>query len=300
MVRAARTIRRPRDDRDLGLVRDGGRPPASPGELELRHHGLDDRVAADRAPLAAGRLLAGRRAVGFEHHRLRRHVFLPVFGTLYLSAELAHALQLPAACRTSGLTLAPGGNPRTATLRIKLSRLELRAAARPDLASSADPDGDGVPNAIRQLPDCRQRFSGQRERRSGDRSRWETSAPVSIGPASGRSRIRILTASPMPATTACGIRILWRRAKRRRRMSIATESVTLASGSHRSFYRMGGSRSSAITSHSRRLPSKVAFFRIDFGRAGVLTCDAGFTGCTIDPSAVRVSLAGSSTTYPCH
>jgi hypothetical protein len=47
-------------------------------------------------------------------------------------------------------------------------------------------------------------------------------------------------------------------------------------------------------------PSKIAFFRIDFGRPGVLTCDAGFTGCTIDPSAVRVSLSGSTTTFPCH
>src|SRR5258706_9419164 len=57
-----------------------------------------------------------------------------------------------AACRTSGLTLAPGSDLRTATLRITLSRLELRAAARPDLSSSDDPDGDGIPNSADNYP----------------------------------------------------------------------------------------------------------------------------------------------------
>jgi hypothetical protein len=39
---------------------------------------------------------------------------------------------------------------------------------------------------------------------------------------------------------------------------------------------------------------------MDFGRTGVLTCDAGFTGCTIDPSALKVNLSGTTTTFDCH
>ena len=46
--------------------------------------------------------------------------------------------------------------------------------------------------------------------------------------------------------------------------------------------------------------SVVSFFRLDFGRPGVLTCDAGFTGCTIDPSALKLAKAGSTTTFDCH
>jgi hypothetical protein len=46
--------------------------------------------------------------------------------------------------------------------------------------------------------------------------------------------------------------------------------------------------------------SKVSLFRMDFGRPGVLTCDAGFTGCILDPSAVKLSLFGTTTTFDCH
>ena len=40
-------------------------------------------------------------------------------------------------------------------------------------------------------------------------------------------------------------------------------------------------------------------FRLDFAREGVLTCDSGFTGCTIDGSKLEAALSGSSETFPC-
>jgi hypothetical protein len=46
--------------------------------------------------------------------------------------------------------------------------------------------------------------------------------------------------------------------------------------------------------------SKVSLFRMDFGRTGVLTCDAGFTGCVLDPSALKLELFGSATLFDCH
>jgi hypothetical protein len=56
------------------------------------------------------------------------------------------------ACRTSGLTLMPGTAVHGASFRLKISRLEVRAAARPDLSASADPDGDGIANDADNCP----------------------------------------------------------------------------------------------------------------------------------------------------
>jgi len=203
------------------------------------------------------------------------------------------------ACRTSGLTLRPGTELRTADLRITVSRLELRAAARPDLSSSADPDGDGVPNSSDNCPivynpdqkknrdldqetcvvgcacsnldtDEKPTIADQDQDGISDASDdclWypnplapgETTPPDSNGDGIGDACERIA-----PVVLLNG------------KLTIECDNVAF-----------------------KAEPSKVAFFLMDFGRPGVLTCDAGFTGCTIDPSAVKVSLLGTTTTFDC-
>src|SRR5262245_22164530 len=60
-------------------------------------------------------------------------------------------ISLSSACRMSGLSLQPVPTS-TGIIRIAISSLELRAAARPDLNLQADPDGDGIPNQTDNCP----------------------------------------------------------------------------------------------------------------------------------------------------
>lgn len=204
-----------------------------------------------------------------------------------------------ASCRTSGLTLAPGGDTRTATLRITLSRLELRAAARPDLASSADPDGDGIPNANDNCPIV---ANASQDNVNADQE------SVKVGDAcSGFDRTgkRTIPDQDLDGVTDAIDNCLWYP------NPLAPGETTPADG-NRDGIGDACERIAPVVLPEGRLtiecdnvafeasPSKVAFFRIDFGRPGVLSCDAGFTGCTIDPTAVRVGLSGSTTTFPCH
>jgi hypothetical protein len=208
-------------------------------------------------------------------------------------------LSFQAACRTSGLTLSPGGNPRTATLRITLSRLELRAAARPDLGSSADPDGDGVPNATDNCPIV--------ANASQDNVNL-TQETVKVGDAcSGFDKTgkRTIPDQDLDGVTDASDNCLWY-------PNPLVPGETVATDVNRDGIGDACERIAPVVLPGGRLTiecdnvtfdavsSKIAQFRIDFGRPGVLTCDAGFTGCTIDPSAVRVSLSGSATTFACH
>jgi len=203
------------------------------------------------------------------------------------------------ACRTSGLSLASGPEPVTATLLITISRLELRAAARPDLSSSADPDGDGVPNSsdncpIVSNPDqanvnpnqeailvgdaCSdldtagnrtisdQDLDGVPDR--NDNCFWYPNprAPGEITPPDGdRNGIGDACERIAPVALVSGP------------LTIQCDNVSFMAE-----------------------PSRIALFRMDFGRPGVLTCDAGFTGCTINPNALKVSQLGTATAFDCH
>jgi hypothetical protein len=204
------------------------------------------------------------------------------------------------ACRTSGLTLAPGTDLRNATLRMTLSRLELRAAARPELSSSADPDGDGVPNSSDNCPivsnaDQANVNLGLESFRTGDAcSNLDTEGKPTIpdqdldGVADSVDNCLWYPNPPLPGETTPpdsdrdGIGDACER----------VAPVVLLNGR----LTMDCEINAAVTT----LPSKVSFFRIDFGRPGVLTCDAGFTGCTIEPSAVKLSLSGSTAVFDCH
>jgi len=209
------------------------------------------------------------------------------------------SVPFPVACRTSGLSLPSGPEPVTATLLITISRLELRAAARPDLSSSADPDGDGVPNSsdncpIVSNPDqanvnpnqetilvgdaCSdldtagnptisdQDLDGVPDR--NDNCFWYPNprAPGEITPPDGdRNGIGDACERIAPVALVNGP------------LTIQCDNVSFKSEA-----------------------SRIALFRMDFGRPGVLTCDAGFTGCTINPDALKVSQLGTATAFDCH
>ena len=204
-----------------------------------------------------------------------------------------------ASCRTSGLSLASAPGPHTATLQITLSRLELRAAARPDLSSAADPDGDGISNSgdncpIVYNPDQANVNEGRESVQVGDAcSDLDTNdsptipdqdldgvpdrkdnclwypnpraAGEDIAPDGDRDGIGDACERVAPVVLVNGP------------LTIQCDNVTFEAE-----------------------PSRYALFRMDFGRPGVLTCDAGFTGCTINPNAIKVSRGATTQTFDCH
>jgi thrombospondin type 3 repeat protein len=204
-----------------------------------------------------------------------------------------------AACKTSGLTLSPGSGPRTASLRITLSRLELRAAARPDLSSSADPDGDGIPNASDNCPIV---ANASQDNVNAAQETFKVGDDCSDFDKSGK---RTIPDQDLDGVTDGSDNCLWY-------PNPLVPGETTPTDTDRDGIGDACERIAPVVLPNGRLtiecdnvtfqaePSKIAAFRIDFGRPGVLTCDAGFTGCTIDPAAVRVSLAGSTKTFPCH
>lgn len=204
-----------------------------------------------------------------------------------------------AACRTSGLTLMPGEDTRTASLRITLSRLELRTAARPDLTTTADPDGDGVPN---QSDNCPIVSNADQANVNLSQELLEIGDACSYADTDGKPTI------PDQDLDGVADRIdncFWYP------NPLVPGESTPADGD-RDGIGDACARIAPVVLPNGRLtvecdnvsfkaePSKIAFFRMDFGRPGVLTCDAGFTGCTIDPSALKVTLSGGSTTFDCH
>jgi thrombospondin type 3 repeat protein len=272
-----------------------------PPQASLNFDITDSAIGSQRLPLPSPQVVSWRveelsasNITGFDG----TYSFL-FSGPCTYQLNVLAPLSFQAVCRTSGLTLAPGGNPRNAALRITLSRLEVRAAARPDLSNTADPDGDGIPNATDNCPivanpsqdnvnpsqeilkvgDACSDFDKTGKRTipdqdldgvpdASDNCLWYPNplVPGEITPTDAdRDGIGDACERIAPVVLPNG------------RLTIECDNVTF-----------------------NALPSKIAFFRIDFGRPGVLTCDPGFTGCTIDPSAVRVSLSGSTTTFPCH
>ena len=203
------------------------------------------------------------------------------------------------ACRTSGLTLAPRAGAQTAALRITLSRLELRAAARPDLSGSADPDGDGVPNAADNCPIV---ANASQDNVNVVEEVLKVGDACSDFDKSGK---RTIPDQDLDGVSDGSDNCLWY-------PNPLVPGETAQTDGDRDGIGDACERIAPVVLPSGRLTiecddvsfkaeaSKVAFFRLDFGRPGVLTCDAGFTGCNINPSAVRVSLSGTTTTFACH
>lgn len=209
------------------------------------------------------------------------------------------SVAFPVACRTSGLSLASGPEPVTATLQITISRLELRAAARPDLSSSADPDGDGVPNSSDNCPIV---SNSDQANVNPDQELVLVGDACSDLDSSGNATIADQDLDGVPDRTD---NCFWYP------NPLASDQVTPPDGDRNGIgdacERIAPVAlvSGPITIQCDNVSftpeaSKIALFRMDFGRSGVLTCDAGFTGCTINPNALKVSQAGKATAFACH
>jgi hypothetical protein len=209
------------------------------------------------------------------------------------------SVPFPTACRTSGLSLTSGLGVVTATLSITISRLELRAAARPDLTASADPDGDGIPNATDNCPIVSNR--DQANVNAGtetfpvgdacsdlDSAGNPTIADQDLDGIPDRSDNCFWYANPRgtgETTQPDGNRDgIGDACERIAPVAFVNGPITVQCDEV------------AFTPEA----SRASLFRMDFGRPGVLTCDAGFTGCTINPNALRVSEAGKVASFDCH
>ena len=272
-----------------------------PAQATLNFDVTDSAVASQRAPLPAPQI------VSWRVEELSVSNVAAVSGSYSFLNKGACAYQLNAsapvtfstACHTSGLTLPPATGIPSASFRITLSRLDVRGAARPDLSASADPDGDGIPNSadncpIVYNPDQANVNPAQEAIASGDAcSNHDTSGSPTIADQDQDGVPDILDnclwyPSPPPPgqvipadSDGDGIGDACERIAPvvlpGGRLTVQCDGV--------SFTTQG---------------SQVSFFRLDFGRTGVLTCDAGFTGCTIDPSALKLGLSGTTTTFACH
>jgi hypothetical protein len=207
-------------------------------------------------------------------------------------------IPLLSACQTSGLSLAPGA-ASSAILRISISNLELRAGARPDIAVGADPDGDGVPNGIDNCPIV---FNPDQENVD------EGLETFVAGDACSDDNTAVPPSKTIADQDLDGVRdsidnCLWYP------NPLATGETTPLD-SNRDGIGDACERIAPVVFDTGQLTlecsvnfvtasSKLSVFRIDFGRSDVLICDAGFTGCILNPAAIQVELLGSTETFPC-
>lgn len=210
-------------------------------------------------------------------------------------------VSLNRACRVSGLTLASGVE-RTAVLKFHVTSMELRQAARPDLRLGADPDGDGIPNGVDNCPIV---FN-----------------PI-VPPATTQDDVNndgvgdacsYLDSSTDPKPTVADSDLdgvanvidncLWYPNPLVGDETVPPDSDRDGIGDACEriapviFTDPGGLTVTCPVTFTTR-PSVPSLFRLDFARAGVLTCDSGFTGCTIDGSKLVAGLVGSTDTFPC-
>lgn len=209
------------------------------------------------------------------------------------------SVSFPVACRTSGLSLTSGPGVVTATLSITISRLELRAAARPDLTASADPDGDGIPNASDNCPIVSNRDQANV---NADQETILVGDACSDLDSSGNPTIADQDLDGIPdRSDNCfwyanphGTGETTQPDGNRDGIGDACERIAPVA------FVNGPIRVQCDSVTFTPEPGRAALFRMDFGRTGVLTCDAGFTGCTINPNALNVSEAGKLTSFDCH
>jgi Thrombospondin type 3 repeat len=205
-------------------------------------------------------------------------------------------IQIASACRVTGLSLKPGP-ARMGVLHLTLTSLELRTAARPDLSPGADPDGDGVPNSSDNCPivfnPAQDNFNPIEPSLAGDACSYDDTAgdpTISDQDLDGvRDTLDNCLFYPSPAAEEDGVPV----DANRDGIGDACERiapVVIPAGTLQIECAVTFTPAASRNSH----------FRLDFGAPGVLTCDAGFTGCVLDPSALKAELLGTTQTFDCH
>lgn len=212
--------------------------------------------------------------------------------------NIAAPVSFISACGGSGLSLSPGV-ARTATIHIRISRLELRQAQRPDLSPEADPDGDGIPNATDNCPIIYN--PGQENYDAGLESRVVGDACSDLD-STGNPTIPDQDYDQVPDSLD---NCTWYK------NPIDVEGGETTQPDSNGDYigdacervapvllPAGGLSLECPVSFTSKSGS-LALLRLDFGQSGVLDCDASLTRCNLDPCALSLSLVGTTTVFPC-
>ncbi|HZN54840.1 MAG TPA: thrombospondin type 3 repeat-containing protein [Candidatus Polarisedimenticolaceae bacterium] len=269
-------------------------PPQSSINLDI----TDTALAGQQAPLPAPQVVNWRieeasvsDLTGFDG----TYSFLRSGPCVY-QLNVAAPVSFGAACRTSGLTLTPG-TTRTATVTVTISRLELRAAARPDLTTGADPDGDGVPNGADNCPIVPN--PGQ-ENVNPSQEAVDVGDACSFDDTSGNPTI---ADQDLDGIADVVDNCFWYpnplQPGEVNPPDANKDGVGDACERNAPVVLPNGSLTVTCDVTFQAKSSLVAAFRLDFGRPGVLSCDSAFAGCTIDPTQLKLGRIGTSETFDC-